>query len=209
MVGKATTYVKDDIVYKICTKCGKEFDLSYFTPTTDGSQYGRQAHCRKCNAKRALEYNHKHKICLPMNENKKCSSYLGVFIAERILSKYFNGIKRAENNTSGYDFICKNGYKIDVKSSCLYNRKSTNDIRYPRWDFCIKSNKIADYFLLIAFDNRKYLNPLHLWLVPGEYINNKGTITLQNCKVTLDKWSKFEKSLDKVMECCNMLRGVD
>ena len=44
----------------------------------------------------------------PMDENKKCALFLGIHIAENILSKTFKNVKRMPNNTPWYDFICDN-----------------------------------------------------------------------------------------------------
>ena len=102
-----------------------------------------------------------------MENNKSCSQYLGIHIAERILSHIFHNVEQMPYNNPGYDLICGNGYKIDVKSVC-----HVKDIP-NKWNFPIRRNKIPDYFLCLAFDNREDLNPKHIWLIPGHIINNK------------------------------------
>lgn len=131
--------------------------------------------------------------------NPNCSSYLGVYIAERVLSKVFKNVERMPYGNPGYDFICDKGYKIDVKSTC--HTKS----RCKKYTFSIKRNKITDYFLFLAFDNRQDLNPLHLWLIPGHIVNNK--ITIEISESTLDKWSEYEQPINKVISCCDTLRS--
>lgn len=63
----------------------------------------------------------------------------------------------------GYDFLINNKCKLDVKGSCICDGS---------WHYIIKKNKIANYFLLFAFDNRIDLNILHIWLVK---VNNLST----------------------------------
>ena len=134
---------------------------------------------------------------VPYTENPKCALFLGIHIAERILSNYFDDITRMPYGNPGYDYICKRGYKIDVKSSTMCK---------DHWNFSIKRNKIADYFLCIAFDNRESLTPIHLWLIPGSIINQKSSINVYSKEWSLSKWKQYEKSLDKVMECCEKLK---
>lgn len=133
-----------------------------------------------------------------MEENKCCPHYLGIHIAERILSKYFEDIEQMPFGNKGYDFICKNGFKIDVKSACID--------KINQWGFNIAYNTTADYFLCIAFDDRENLNPLHIWLMPGKDINTKQRIAIPNTNYGITKWSEYERSLDKVIECCNKMK---
>lgn len=138
---------------------------------------------------------------LSMSENKKCSMYLGVHIAERILSNVFKEVKRMPTNNSGYDFICNHGKKIDVKSSCTRIRKN----RAPQWAFNIKNNTEADYFLCIAFDNIESLTPLYLWMIPGHAVNMLRGISIS--ETTLSNWSSFKLPLNKVLSLCDAVRG--
>lgn len=152
---------------------------------------------------------HKRGKCKPLSENKECADYLGVHIAERILSKIFNNVQRMPLKNPGYDFICIKNHKIDVKSACIHRNK---------WLFHIYNNKIADYFLLLAFDNRNDLNPMHMWLIRrDEVINTKRTsfpineklgITIYNSSYGLSIYTKYEikNKLDKVKMCCNELK---
>ena len=78
-----------------------------------------------------------------------------------------------------------------------------------RWCFTIKKNKVANYFICIAFDDRKTLNPVYLWLIPGDLVNEKTSLSITDSPRSLTKWSKYERPLDNVLECCNKLRGID
>lgn len=133
-----------------------------------------------------------------IKNNKNCPGFLGVYIAEHILSHIYHNVKRMPYGHRGYDFICGKGYKIDVKSACLKEN-------HPNlWGFSIKRNKIPDYFLCLAFDNREDLNPLYIWLIPGYILNNKFGTSIS--KSTLNKWKEYEQSINKVITCCNKCR---
>ena len=144
-----------------------------------------------------LEWAHKNGLTKPMSENKECALYLGVHIAERILSKIFIDVHRMPNGNKGFDFICSKGYKIDVKSACL-----SENI----WHFQINKNEIPDYFLYLAFDDRKNLNPKYIWLIPNIFYKN--SIAITNSQKVLLKWQKYEQTdkLDKLIGCCNILK---
>lgn len=137
-----------------------------------------------------------------MSESKDCSQYLGVHIAERLLSKVFDDVTRMPYNNPGYDFICRKGYKIDVKSSVLIHER-----KYNKWSFTIKHNKVADYFALLAFDNRDDLNPIHFWLVPNSVVSDKFGISISPNGRNIKKLSIYEKPIDKLEMCCNTMKG--
>ncbi len=149
-----------------------------------------------------------------MSENKSCSSFLGVHIAERVLSYVFESVTRMPYGNKGYDFICKKEHKIEVKSSCL-----TKDKRffYDFWYFSIKQNKIADYFLLLAFDNRTDLNPQHIWLIKGtelvgvikkDILNKRLALTITSAQKSIKAFEVYELTdkLKNVITCCNKLK---
>ncbi|MCK9568425.1 hypothetical protein M0R72_05755 [Candidatus Pacearchaeota archaeon] len=104
----------------------------------------------------------------------------------------------------GYDFVCGRGFKIDVKSSCL--RQHDKNHRYQRWAFPINQNNVADYFLLLGFDNRDNLKPLHVWLVPGDSINAKSSLSITNSCRSIARYAQYERPIDKVVLCCDQLR---
>lgn len=136
-----------------------------------------------------------------MEAARDSTSFLGVHIAERVLSKIFEHVNRMPYGNPGFDFVCGKGFKIDVKSSCL---NICTDRRL--WDFSIKRNDIADYFLFLAFDNRHNLTPMHVWLIPGSNINQKIKVSITNSKKSLCKWSEYERPLDRVIACCDAMR---
>lgn len=164
--------------------------------------------CKECKQEKTQNA---HGLCAPCYKRKKygivahdkntsCSMHLGCYIAERLLSKVFKSVKRMPITNQGYDFLCKRGMKIDVKSACLrYDGKNKT-----RWNFHIRKNKIADYFLCIAFDNRTNLNPIHLWLIPGNDVNCKTDITISIS--TTSKWDIYKLDISKTSEYCNRFK---
>ncbi len=152
-------------------------------------------------AERQRDYKYKNGRQEPMSENKGCSSFLGVYIAERYLSKIYENVCRTPYANKGYDFVCGKGFKIDVKSSCFHEKIS-------RWDFALRRNKIADYFLLLAFDNRESLNPLHIWLIPNDREIKVYTLSIFDTEYSLSKYKQYEQTdkLDKLIACCDSVR---
>ena len=148
-------------------------------------------------AKASSTKNHRDNGVLSMNENKECSAYLGVHINERMLRHLFNDVEVMPYGNPGYDFICNHGKKIDGKSSCLHKNGC--------WSFAIKHNTTADYFLLVAYDNRKDLNPLHIWLIPGHVLNHLTCTTISPS--TIDKWAEYEQDISEVIICCEEIRN--
>lgn len=197
---------------KWCSGCQQEKALDQFYFHKTGRKKGSPLYyCKICNNKRkclwekdhpghSAELKHLRGLYKPMAESKNCAQYLGVVVAEKALSKFFNNITRMPNGNQGFDFLCEKGFKIDVKSGCLIDAKCSH------WHFSIFKNKIANYFLLLAFDSRESLEPQHVWLVPGNVINNKGGIAIYNTKRSLAKWSQYEKPLDRVIACCNLMK---
>ena len=186
---------------KVCPKCGIEYPASEFGVRKDNRWGGKArylgGYCKKCNAEYQLDWTHRIGKRKPMGENRACSSFLGIHIAERILAHYFEEITMMPNNNRGYDFLCKKGFKIDVKSSCLMKSRDA-------WCFVIDRNQIADYFLLLAFDNRTDLEPQHIWLIPGPILSSN--VSAWVTPRTFKKWSQYAMSLDKVVECCEKMR---
>lgn len=186
----------------ICASCGKE------------KPHEAKGLCRHCYRNQPLQklksknynkryynnhpnhstiWNHKNFKCVSMTENKSCSSFLGVHIAERVLSKVFKNVQTMPYGHKGFDFICGKGYKVDVKSRCASKRDNN-------WCFDIRKNTIADYFLMLAFDNREDLNPLYMWLIPGDVVNHLKSVTISVS--TLNKWNEYKLDIDKVIKYC-------
>lgn len=197
---------------KTCTRCKRVKSVRDFY-VDRRIKSGLASWCKTCHKEYESEHRDHYKELrknwthttgrqVPMADNKKCSSFLGVHIAERALSRFFDHIVRMPYGFPGYDFICGQGYKIDVKSSCLRKREKKGD----SWNYVLKCNDKADYFLLIAFDNRANLEPIHVWLVPGNVLNAKKTLCIVPAGV--DKWEEYERPLDKITACCNAMRGI-
>ena len=167
--------------------------------------------CKRCNYERVRAWRksnpirakvisvkgHRKRGEQPFNKNRGCSLFLGVHVAERVLSHVFKDVKRMPMHNPGYDFICNKGKKIDVKSSCP--RKDGT------WQFAIDHNAIADYFLLLAFDNREDLNPLHAWLIPGDKLNHLITATIRPS--TIHRWDAYKLDIEHVVTCCNIIKN--
>lgn len=106
------------------------------------------------------------------------------------------------------------------KSSCIG--------KCNRFSFKVNKNKIADYFLCIAFDNRKNLNVKHIWLLKGDIIiyeinptrkksndktklNDIFTFSFYNRENVINKLKKYEliDKLDKIKELCRIFIEED
>lgn len=169
----------------ICSSCGKL--KPYYTS---------KKICKTCSS-------HKMEKNRPFNENKSCTLFLGIHVAEKVLSKVFKNVQQMLPNNPGFDFKCNKGMKIDVKSSVLnVDKRRPNDKGY--WSFYIKKNIIPDYFLCIAFDNRTSLTPQRLWLIPGEKVSQLTRLSIS--KLQTHKWSQYEQPIDKVISCCDELK---
>ena len=194
---------------RTCGKCGLEKPVSEFYKH---AKWKYQSYCKSCKKlyrneniekSRAYGRNYNYKIgkCRPLGTSKECASYLGVYIAERVLSGFFARVKRMPMCNPGYDFICGKGFKIDVKSSTL-RPTEYNDM----WNYHIGKNKVPDYFLCIGFDNRENLTPMHVWLIPGSVINDHSGMGIMNSAIGLSRFSKYERPLERVVSCCDKAR---
>ena len=183
-----------------CIKCGKLLVVGENTTTwqLEHSCYT----CRSCKCDYHRKRCHRIGYQQPMDKDKTCTLFLGVHVAERVLSHVFKDVKRMPLHNHGYDFICSQGYKCEVKSGCRDHFITQSD----RWKFRVKKNQIADYFLFLAFDNRKDLNPEHIWLIPTGEINDHEMISISESRI--HKWDKYALDINKVSTCCNTLKGV-
>lgn len=134
--------------------------------------------------------------------NNKCPQYLGITVAEGVLSRIFKNVRTMPFGNPNYDFVCARDYKVDVKASCRHKCNGRSD----RWLYQIRQNKIADYFLCLAFDDRINLNPEHIWLIPGHILNDNKATAIAITKI--DRWKRYElDKLDDITQCCNIIRG--
>ena len=192
----------------VCRVCGAELNNENWYPSwKKGSQYickschlKRKKQWRKANpekVKAQSERGRRKQGHQPFNENKECPQYLGVHIAEQVLSQSFENVKRMPYGNPGYDVVCNRKKLIDIKSSCL--RKD------GRWGFNISRNTTADYFLCLAFDNREDLNPLHAWLIPGAKVNHLVSASIRAS--TIHKWDAYKLDTSKISRCCDAMRS--
>lgn len=219
---------------KHCNGCNKDKELSEFRVRKSGPMSGKpRSRCKECerfektawrkenpekvksirrawriaNHGHAKEYARKRYYQQggkSASENKACPVYLGCVVAETILSHEFPGFKRMPYGNKGFDYRCPKGFLIDVKSRCLTH----SEIRSSFWHFAIRKNKVANYFLCIAFGDRdKPLVPEHIWLIPGNVVNEKMGFVITNIPESLAKWSQYERSLKNVNNCCDKLRS--
>lgn len=206
---------------RTCSKCGETKPLDEFYDRKD-SKDEKRTDCKKCTIKRSREYYQTHrkersekgkeyrqknldkirerKGHKPMYENKLCSSYLGVFIAERLCRHLFKDVEVMPYGHTGYDIICNKGKKIDVKSSCT--RFLDGD--HPHWVFEVDHNIIADFFICVAFDNRINLNLLYMWMIPGHEVNNQGKASISPS--TVHKWDEWKRDIDDAKLCCTEMK---
>jgi len=188
---------------KRCPGCGKNKPFASYHFNKSGKRAGKPLdYCKDCCRDRNRDWNHRSGRQRPMSEARECSSFLGVHIAETVLRGFFETVEHMPYGFSGYDFICGKGKRIDVKSSCLCYRQN----RAPEWSFGIGQNDVADYFLCLAFDNRTSLTPLHVWLIPGNLINNHYSLSMANSPRVIRKWDNYERPLDKAVACCEKMR---
>lgn len=195
----------------ICIKCGDVLNDDNWYPS---NKTNRMYICKSCTNTQTSEWrmanpekylavrlrSSKKQGNVPMGERRDCPAFLGIHVAERVLSHVFKNVKRTPYNNKGFDFICNRGMKIDVKSSCtrmLHNRSNL-------WQFCIANNEIADYFILIAFDNREDITPLHIWMMPGNGVNHLSTLSISES--TIHKWDEYRLDINKVVACCDAMK---
>ena len=186
----------------VCRKCG--CDLIIGKNITQNMLTRRQYTCRSCRRDQQREYRreycHRTGLQQPMNENKRCSAFLGVYVAERVLSHVFKHVEQMPYGNPGFDFRCGRNYMIDVKSSCRRHHKDRAD----SWMFAIRNNQIAEYFLCLAFDNRNDINPEHIWLIPANQINDHASVNITESR--LSKWDEYKLDINKVSACCNIMK---
>ena len=190
----------------ICRVCNTELNAeNWYQSARKGHSYI----CKKCMRERSqatVEKDRERSIrrwramgIRPFNENRGCPLFLGVHVAERVLSHVFKSVERMPFGNPGYDFVCNHDKMIDIKSSCILKH-------HDGWFFNITCNTIADYFLCIAFDNREDLNPLHAWLLPGSKFNHLTCIEISSNRI--HKWDEYVIDTTTILNCCEEMKGV-
>jgi len=187
--------------------CGKELTDENWYPS-DRKKHNYM--CRECRSKQSQKWvaaNHERHLAnvtrhnrkmgkISMHENKDCSQYLGIHITEAVVDMSFVDAVRMPNNNHGYDLVCRIGAKIEIKGACLNKAGG--------WHFNIGRNNIAEYFMLVAYDDRKNLNIMHAWFIPGEALSHLKSATIR--PGTVGKWSDYEQDPDNMMACCNVMK---
>jgi len=184
---------------KKCTKCKQWKDESEFYKdhvTKDGSA----PWCKECKSEYNRSYYKNHHV-KKMSENKKCPVYLGIYINERILKHVMPNAVLMNYANPGFDLVCGKGYLVDAKSSVLHHRKNQG----PYWMFGINKNKTPDYFLLTAYTDRESLNIDHMWLIPGDVINDKTIVGLSLS--TIHKWDDYKIDHTAALNCVNQIKA--
>ncbi len=122
------------------------------------------------NRNKNKEWHYTNKGSSPMSEDANCPSFTGVFLGENIIGKtilieiFGNIEKEMIYGKSGYDYIVRRGYKVEVKTGKLLPNN--------RWSFNLKLNNIADYFLIIALNNTR-TEIIHVWSIKKDDIIKK------------------------------------
>lgn len=142
----------------------------------------------------------------PIKENRKDTRFLGVYIAENAVARLFKGSQKMPHYNVGYDIICPKGHRIDVKATILN--------RYNLFSFHINRNMVADYFVLIGFNNIIELKPLYLWIIKGDEnisgcpMRNLELLSILNEPDYLRVYQKHER-IDKLEELKNICKIFD
>lgn len=187
------------LVQKYCNKCNTIKDTSEFNVHKHRSD-GLQVYCKSCMKKIIKDIRENKPDYVPVQCKRYCSNFLGCYIAETVLSSIYENVERMPYGNVGYDFVCAKGYKIDCKAAIITTAKNGSS----RWVFAINKNKIADYFLLLGFDNRDNLTPMKCWLIPGHVLNNNVLVGI--ALSVSDKWKEYEKDIDKVIASCDLMK---
>lgn len=144
---------------------------------------------KKYNRDHMRKYRHDNGLSVSMSDNIFCTSHIGICIGEvvakPILTEIFGSIdKTMPYCYPGYEYVVKRGLKIDVKTANL-SLSNVDGIFYDSWSFHIKCNNIADYFLLLAFDNLEDKTLLHILLVgKNEMVRKKRFNRFDHLKIT-------------------------
>jgi len=190
-----------------CRKCGKELTDETWSPSY---RKANNRICRECSSKQSQKWiaeNHERQLAnctrtsrrngkLSMHDNKECPSYLGIIVTEKLIDNTFDNAERMPNNNHGYDVICGRGRLVEIKGACLNKAGG--------WVFNTRQNTTAEYFMLVAYDDRKNLNIQHVWRIPINVLSHLTQASIRPS--TVDKWSQYEQDPDKMLACCNAMK---
>ena len=177
----------------------------------------RKKNRERINKKKRNNYKKNHKVfikrerirrrkngMLPWSQVKHLR--LGLYI-EQAIARMFGSVAEVTNNP-GVDFICPNGYKMQVKTSSLSKSK------YPSWYFNINENKIVDYFILVAVNHiddidKENFKHVHIWIMKGNVLNYKTGVSISPSRVY--KWNEYsimKEYENKFINCCNVIKKI-
>jgi len=135
-----------------------------------------------------------------MSSNTECPHFLGSHINETILGRILPDVMQMSFGNQGYDFTSASGDRLDAKSSVLHKKHGNG-----MWTFYINRNTSADFFVLTAFDNRVSLNILHMWLIPGDLLNDRRLVGISAS--TIERWSQWELPTDAAQRVIDDMRS--
>ena len=191
-----------DIADKTCSTCGFILPINKFD-TQCGTRDGYRTVCKDCCNKRRKEWRYKIGEDKPASATHARNVYLGITIGEAVAKRYFKNPVRAPYGTPGYDLICQNGFKIDVKLSTIGKNKS--------WSFGIRNRTGTkpDYYLLLAMESIDTLIPHHIWLIPFDAVIGRQKLCDKICfgvsQNTVHKIARYEKPIDRLKCICDSM----
>lgn len=197
----------EGLVLKWCYKCGKMKSPDDFH-NNKSKDDGKRDECKICHIENNKDYYHnkggrEQRGHQSMYENKACSNYIGLVVGEELARRLFKNVTMMPFGHPGYDMICQNNFRINIKVSTIRKQYNKNSI-VNKWGFHIERNKDCDFFLCMAFDNVIDLHPLIGWLIPGNEVNHKPTINIS--ATTIHKWDKCKMNFDSAQQCCNLMK---
>lgn len=150
---------------------------------------------------RDREYSYNKGLSSPMLESTNWSKFFGEHIVENYIMKIFEDPIKMPQNNKGFDWLSKKGEKIQCKA------------RYPercgvniRWNFAIRYNCTADWFILSGWDGIDSPKPLHVWIFhKKEMIRGRKFWRRESLSIspkTLEEFKKYEVTdrLEKLKE---------
>ena len=195
-----------NITEKTCSACGFVLPISKFD-TQCCTKDGYRTICKDCCNKRRKQWRYRVGEDKPASSTHARNVYLGITIGEEIASRYFKNPVKAPYGTPGYDLVCQNGFKIDVKLATIGKNGS--------WTFGIKNRTGTkpDYYLFLAMESIETMNIQHIWLIPSNAIIGQrelsGRTSFGISPTTVHKLAKYEKPIDRIDCICNTWKSSD